>query len=374
MNSSSPDTTQASCQGPFRYGLVGTGSMGRGHIGAVNAIRNAEIVALADPCADSLAAARAALPDTVRIYTGYAELLAAEQDLDAVIVATPDATHADLVIAMLGAGRHVLSEKPMATTIADCNRIAAAATASDAVYQVGLELRYLAIWQRLREQIDSGRIGRVRQLWCKEFRGPWAQKVDQWITQKSMSGGTLVEKNCHHFDLFNWYADAAAVRVAGFGSCDLVYGKERFGVTPDVLDSAHVIVEYDSGAVATLLLCMYCTGYRDGLELGVVGTDGWMIATAFGEETDSLRIAGRDSGEETVIRFRLPDEIREISHGGAVYYEHLAFQDNVRRRREALTGVQAGWGSTVVGLAAERAVAEKRVVEIADFGAPPARY
>ena len=58
---------------------------------------------------------------------------------------------------------------------------------------------------------------------------------------------------------------------------------ERFeGVTPDVLDNAQVLVHFRSGAVATLMLCMYCTGYREGLEIGVIGTEGWMIANSHG--------------------------------------------------------------------------------------------
>lgn len=93
-------------------------------------------------------------------------------------------------------------------------------------------------------------VGSVRQLWCKEFRGPFGIKVDDWIVQRRWSGGTLVEKNCHHFDLFNWFAGSTPRRVAAFGSIDLVYGADRFSVTPDVIDNAQVLVQYESGATA----------------------------------------------------------------------------------------------------------------------------
>jgi len=294
-----------------------------------------------------------------------------QEQPDAVVIATPNWSHADLVCDALAAGCHVLSEKPMSSTLSGCNQVLAAAAASDCLYQVGLELRYAAIWQRTRALIEEGRIGRIRQLWCKEFRGPWALKIDQWITQQAKSGGAIVEKDCHHFDLFNWFIGRPARRVAAFGSCDLVYGADRFdGVTPDVLDNAQMIVEYDDHVTAALMLCMYCTGYREGLEIGIVGTEGWIMANTRGP--GRLTLSRREHKEVLEESFELPDEIRKISHGGAVYFEHLAFRDNILNRRRPLTGASVAWWSTAVPLACEKAVAEKRMVEMSELGpAPP---
>ncbi len=353
----------------LRYGLIGTGQMGHNHIDVVEHLEDADIVAVADTFAGSRQRARESLGSSVAVHESHAELLNRET-LDAVLIATPDDTHADIVCDCLATGVHVLAEKPMATTVEDCGRILSAATAADGIYQVGLELRYAAIWQKLHSLVREGTIGEIRQLWCKEFRGPWGLKVGQWITQQARTGGALVEKNCHHFDLFNWVIGRPPRRVAAFGSCDLVYGPERFeGVTPDVLDNAQILVEYEGGALATLMLCMYCTGYREGLEIGVVGRDGWIIATT--GKANSMRISRREGGPPEQVQFELPEEIRRTSHGGAVYLEHLAFLENIRNGSQALTDAHVAWWASVLPILAERAVAEKRIIEFTEAGDLP---
>ena len=360
-----PDRTPAA---GLRYGLIGAGMMGAQHIAAVDAVEGVETVAVADSCPGNLAAARDALPGATP-YERYQDMLEKE-DLDAVVVATPNCTHAEIVCHALRSGRHVLGEKPMAAAVADCSEMISTAEAAGKIYQVGLELRYTAVCRKIRALIDDGSIGRVRQLWCKEFRGPWALKVDQWITQQSRSGGTFVEKNCHHFDLFNWFVGRPPLKVAAFATRDLVYGPERFdGVTPDVLDNGQVIVRYEQGAVAALMLCMYCTDYQEGLELGVVGTEGWIVANI--AHDDALRLYRRESRETVTCNFRVPEEIKATGHGGAVHLEHLAFRDNIREQRAPLTGGNAGWWSVAVGVAAELAAAEQRIVAIEELGQPP---
>lgn len=355
---------------PLRYGLIGAGCMGRGgHLEVLKHVDGVEIAALTDSFPSNLAKAVEAVGHTVPAYADYRDMLAREA-LDAVVIATPNDTHADIACDALAAGLHVLAEKPMSSTLEGCNRLLHAAEAAETIYQVGLELRYKAIWQRVYALIQEGRIGRVRQLWCKEFRGPWGLKVGQWITQKQRSGGALVEKDCHHFDLFNWFAGDVPRSVAAFGAVDLVYGAERFeGVTPDVLDSAQVLVQFRNGAMAALMLCMYCTGYREGLEIGVIGTEGWMIANT--GRKDRLRIASRGSGDEETVDFTLPPDVRKLSHSGAVYLEHLAFAENIRANNRPATDACVAWWSTVPALAAERAIEEQRVVSLDEFGPAP---
>jgi myo-inositol 2-dehydrogenase / D-chiro-inositol 1-dehydrogenase len=352
-----------------RYALIGTGAMGHGHIGALSHMPEIELIAVADSFEGSRERARETLGPKIAIYPDHRDLLG-ETSPDAVIIATPDDTHADIVCECLEAGVHVLSEKPMATNIDDCNRVLEAASRASGIYQIGLELRYDAIWQRVHELIDSGDIGRIRQLWCKEFRGPWNLKVDQWISQQTRTGGALNEKDCHHFDLFNWFTGKRPTRVAGFGSRDLVYGPERFeGVTPTVLDNAQTIVQYEDGVTATLLLCMYCSGYGEGLEIGIVGTEGWLIATT--GKHNKLIVQHREKGDRTEETFELPEEVRKLSHGGAVYLEHLSFLENIRTGAKPLTNSHVAWWSTAIPLAAEAAITENRIVDISEFGASP---
>ena len=354
----------------LRYGVIGTGGMGQGHIKVLLHIDGVEIATLADPHGPSMEAAQDMLPETVPAYSDYGEMLQKES-LDAVVVATPDFTHADIVCDALGAGLHVLGEKPMASTIEDCNRIVEAASRSGTVYQVGLEMRYLPAVEGVMRIIEEGKIGRVRQMWCKEFRGTWMRKVGDWITQQDKTGGALVEKDCHHFDIFNWVAACEPVAVAAFGSRDLVYGKGHFSIEPTVMDNAQTVTQYEDGTVATLMLNMYCEGYREGLEMGFIGTEGWLVLN-WNEGGLDVVWTKRGSGEQTSPLFRVPTEIHKLSHGGGVYYEHVAFARNIRENTAPLTDALAGWWSTVVPLAAERAAAERRVVRIEEYGRPPA--
>jgi len=352
----------------LRYGVIGAGMMGQGHLEVLEDVSGVEVAALTEPFPDNRAKALDLLGRQVPAYDDYHEMLEKES-LDAVVVATPNHTHADIVCDALDAGLHVLGEKPMASTLDGCRRILEASGRSRGTYQIGLEMRSTLMMQRIHEIIDAGQLGEVRQLWCKEFRGPWVDKVDQWIIQKDKSGGALVDNNCHHFDLFNWFAGARPAKVSGFGSCDLVYGAERFGVTPDVLDNAQVTVRYEGGSVATLMLCMYCDSYGEDLELGVIGTEGWLVGTC--GERDVLRMAPRTGGKETTVEFAPPDEGKGATHGGMVYWEHLAFAENIRHGRRPLTDAVAGWWATIVALAAEQAVAEERVVALTEFGPFP---
>ena len=345
------------------YGLIGTGGMGTGHINTLSLVEDVDIVAIADSFAPNLDKAREALGGDVWSTADYRELLA-RADIDAVVVATPNCTHADIVVDALNAGKNVLSEKPMATTVADCRRVMQTEEATGLVYQVGLELRYGKQYEKKAQVLQSGELGEVRHVWCKEFRGPWGHKVNDWIVQKRYSGGTLLEKDCHHFDLFNWFVGSRPVRVAGFGTVDLVYGTDRFGVEPDVLDNAQVIVSYENGAVAVLMLNMYCQGIGEGLEIGVVGRDGWVQSSLSRNEIVVRKRLGDDRQTHT---FDVPEHIRKQSHHGMVYYEHVAFAESVRTGKRPRVGSEVGFWSTVVALAAERAVEENRVVEIAEM-------
>ena len=348
----------------LRYGIIGCGSNGRGHIGALRHVEGVEIAALADPHMDNLEKGRSMVDGNPFATDDHRELLA-HGDLDAVVVSTPNITHADIIVDALQAGKHVLGEKPMATTMRDCARIRKAAGESGRIYQIGFELRFNGEVQRMKEWLTANKIGVVRQMWFCEFRGPWMRKVNEWITQKEKSGGTLLEKDCHHFDLFNHFSGSRPLRVAAFGGVDRVYGKEHFGgVEPDVLDNAQVLVEYEDGAVACLMLNMFSHRTDRSGEMGVIGRTGHMLWKSQRQEV-FCRLG--DAQDGVFFRNEIPPEVRATSHGGMIYYEHLAFRDGIRTGKPVGPGADEGWWSTMLGLAAEKAVEERCVISLPDF-------
>ena len=309
---------------------------------------------MADPHEPNWEKAQEAAQDDPRMYTDLRAMFDAE-DLDCIFVCTPNYLHREHVIAALDAGYHVYSEKPMATTLEDCDAMIAVAAETDRTFMVGFECRFSFWARKMREVVDRGDIGEPKYIWFREFRGPFGEKVDQWIVQKRYSGGTLVEKNCHHFDMFNWFAGGKPVKVAALGSQAHVH---RDG---DVIDNATVVVDYDSGARATLLLCMFAQR-AGGHELGIVGTEGNAIAKidTTGGEVTVTRLGEK---EPQVHPSDVPEHLRGV-HGGADYPCMSHFIDCVLDATDPSTTGAIGRAAVELGLAAERAIETESVVKL----------
>ncbi|MFH0965104.1 MAG: Gfo/Idh/MocA family oxidoreductase [Planctomycetota bacterium] len=337
----------------LQIGLIGAGQMGRGHIACLKRIDEIDLRALADPHEPSIRQTLEAVGGEVAVYDDYRDLLS-RADVEAVIVATPNFTHADIVVDALAAGKHVLCEKPMATTPEDCDRMIAARDQSGKILQIGLELRSDAAMRKVHDLLRAGEIGRPWSLWIKEFRGPFLLKVDRWITKKDRSGDTLVEKDCHHYDLFNWFADSPVRYAAAFGGCDVELDHS------DVLDNAWTIQEHANGARSALGLCMFADRSPHGPEVGVIGSEG-MIVHQYG---GPVRLYPRRDNAERLHDVTVPPDIAPLSHNGAVYYEHLSWLSAIREGAPVRVTGEIGRESVIVGLACQRAIAERRVVDL----------
>src|SRR5690606_34736810 len=184
---------------PFRYGVIGTGMMGVEHIENINHIPGAVVAAYADPDPDSRAAARTITHGAVD-FDDYHRLLESDS-LDAVVIATPNNTHVDVLAAALATDLHILVEKPLCTTVKDCLRVIEWAESRTAITWVGLEYRYMPPVSRLMTEVARGTIGEVRMVSIREHRYPFLRKVGDWNRFNRNSGGTMVEKCCHFFDL-----------------------------------------------------------------------------------------------------------------------------------------------------------------------------
>ncbi|MBT7301830.1 MAG: hypothetical protein HN849_20060, partial [Victivallales bacterium] len=183
--------------------------------------------------------------------------------------------------------------------------------------------------------------------WCLEFRGPFLRKVDNWIMSQEKTGGVFVEKTCHFFDLMAWLVDSVPKTVTAVAGQDVV--KEIYGIKPDIFDNGWVTIEYENGARGMLGLCMFGAG-RKPLSITVLGEDGQMEGL-FGPQ--KIEVAKRGVSKMEVIEAGADNEYAHLSHGGGVYFEHLAFIDSIRTGRTPLTDIETARWSTLVGLAAE---------------------
>jgi len=204
-----------------RYVVVGVGGRGTGMFVRPLAKRfpmTAELAAVCDSNAVRLAYCNATLPRPVPAYTDFDRMLH-EVKPDAVVVATRDCTHEPFVLAGLAAGKRVYSEKPLCTTVAQCRAILAAAKRSRGECFVTHNLRYLPAMGRIRDIIRAGTLGRVSHMRFDETldRGHGADYFRRWHRQIDNSGGLLIHKASHHFDILNWWADAKPATVQARG-------------------------------------------------------------------------------------------------------------------------------------------------------------
>ncbi|MCX6536032.1 MAG: Gfo/Idh/MocA family oxidoreductase [Actinobacteria bacterium] len=352
----------------LRYGIIGSGMMGREHIRNLLAIDNCEVVAISDTNAPSRAKSVELINGAVQ-FSDHREMLST-QDLDVVIIATPNHTHLDLLNDVLETGLHVLVEKPLCTTVDDCllaiDRDRQTHRDGRVVW-VGLEYRYMAPTARLLSEVNLGTCGKVQMVAIREHRFPFLEKIDNWNRFTSNTGGTLVEKCCHFFDVMGLIAQSRAVRVFASGDQDVNHLDETYdGKRSDILDNAFVIVDYQNGVRGMLDLSMFAEGSKNEQEISVVGSNAKLEALITESKIRiGLRVNGATGVEEIVVE--QPRGVVAGFHAGASYLEHLAMQRAIRTGQPSLVTLQDGLNSVAVGQAAHLSIVQKRVVEISEL-------
>jgi len=354
----------------IRYGVIGTGMMGVEHIHNVMAIDDAVVTAVCDPHPESLEWAHLAvgLGADLATFTDHNELLDSGL-VDAVVVASPNHTHHRILLDALERPVHILTEKPLCTTLADCREVVEAASAVDQqqVIWMGLEYRYMPPTQRLLAELDAGTIGDVQMVAIREHRFPFLPKVDHWNRFTRNTGGTLVEKTCHFFDLMLQITGALPERVFASGGQSVNHLDETYdGETPDILDNAYVIVDFDDGSRGLLDLCMFAEASVNEQEIAVTGDLGKMEALV----TESkLRIGRRSDGQHVVDTHEIHHEgIKHVGlHHGSSYLEHVDFAEAIRAGSPPKVTLTDGLRSAAIGFAAHRSIDTGLPVRMADL-------
>ncbi|MEM8772244.1 MAG: Gfo/Idh/MocA family oxidoreductase [Pseudomonadota bacterium] len=354
-----------------RYGLIGAGMMGAEHVNNLALIDGAELVAVADPFAPSLdrvsAQARNFFSD-VDQYRNYQSLLGRE-DIDAVIIAAPNHAHYDLANAAMDAGKSILLEKPMCTTHRDAKNLYERSLSYAPLLWIGLEYRYMPPVTRFIDHVRSGIAGPIKMLSIREHRFPFLQKIGDWNRFNKNTGGTLVEKCCHFFDLMRFILDDEPTRVFASGGQDVNHLDERYGgVQPDILDNAYVIVDFRRGARAMLDLCMFAEGAPEQEDIIAVGPVGRLEA---GVPSSEVRWRPRARQDGFVEQVDVPPDILAAGdHHGATYYQLMRFHEALIARDKPEISALDGLRSVQMGLAAQESIDTGAPVSI-DAGLSP---
>ncbi len=347
--------------------------MGREHIRNLKLFPQAEVIALVDPVQASLDRALTTLgaqAAAVRTY-GDVEAMLADRTLDAVLVVSPNHTHRAVLEPLLATNLAILCEKPLCTTVEESRWAADLAADRSALFWTGMEYRYMPPVGRFVDAVRDGAVGRLVMLSIREHRFPFLVKVGDWNRFSANTGGTMVEKCCHFFDLMRLIIGREAVSVFCSGAMDVNHLDERYdGRRPDILDNSYTIVDFEGGVRAMLDLCMFAEGEAEQEAVAAVGDRAKLEVTIpAGVLAHSPRTPL--GAPKAVTRTAVVVDKTALAagtHHGATYYQTQAFLDAVASGGPAQVTAHDGLEAVRIGAAAELSARTHRVVRLDEIG------
>ncbi len=383
-----------------RYGILGCGMMGKEHIRNIQLIEGARVSAIADPDPAMQAENKACVPEARFCHT-LEELLSVD-DMDALLIASPNYQHAEQLLHIVSATQlPVLVEKPLCTQLEDVPRLMSAFETYAAPVWVAMEYRYMPPVQKLRQSLTEGTVGNLQMLSIIEHRFPFLEKVNDWNRFNRFSGGTLVEKCCHYFDLMRLLVPSVPTRVYASGAADHNHQSEIYdGVIPDIIDNAYAIVDFAGGERAMLELCMFAEGSRYQESVIALGPQAKVQCdipgpTRFWPESlgaspqPRLVVSPRNPAGPIETPVPVPEALLAAGdHNGSTFFQHQLFVEAVRAHREhprsdggsnlenphspLNSGVEVsvldGLRAVVLGIAAQQSIRSGQAVNMAPDG------
>ncbi|MEN9392262.1 MAG: hypothetical protein RLZZ104_605, partial [Pseudomonadota bacterium] len=245
------------------------------------------------------------------------------------------------------------------------------AAQSSGIFWTAMEYRYMPPAAEFIAQVHGGRIGNLRMLSIREHRFPFLPKVGDWNRFAENTGGTMVEKCCHFFDLMRLIVQSEPVRVYCSGAMDVNHIDENYGGrTPDIIDNSYTTVDFANGVRAMLDLSMFADGAENQEEITAVGDKARLDclipegSLVFSPRTGFMQPKAVERSHVAVDETAL----KAGSHHGSTYYEHQKFLAAVRGEGQVEVTAEDGLRAVAIGMAAEISAREKRVVEMSELG------
>ena len=345
----------------MKFAVIGTGMMGCEHIRNLSHNNDVELIGVADPNPVSLEWAIEACGERFSPLAckNVAEII--DLKPDAVIIASPNYTHRQLAADFIDSPIHLLIEKPISTTLSDARAVVEIAEHRAGLTWIAMEYRYIPTTRLFLDNLFK--VGDLKMLFIREHRFPFLKKVDNWNRFNRFTGGTLVEKCCHFFDLMNLSIRSRPVQVMASGAQDVNHRDEDYpGEKPDVIDNAYVIIDYANGVRACLDLCMFAEGSPTEQELVATGSAAKLEAHI---PQNRLTLASRHGRIVTDIPVSTDPRVKyEGMHYGSSYLEQLHFIAAINSGSKPEVSCADGYWSVAVGLAAQKAISEGQVVAV----------
>lgn len=310
----------------YRFGVIGCGSIGPTHGAAIRQIpQDADLVAISDVLPER-AKTMASKFDVKRVYGDHKALLA-EKDIDVVCVCTPSGNHADVAIAAMEAGKHVIVEKPMDVSLEACDRMIAAEAKTGRKMTIISQHRFDSATQLVKQAIESGQLGKIvladaSVKWWRtqeyydsgDWRGTW-----QWD-----GGGALMNQGVHTVDVLQYLV----------GGVKKLWAQTRTAAHEniEVEDVAVCACEFACGAIGSITAT---TAAYKGLpvRIDIYGTEGSAII-----EGDCLKTVMLKRGGETYTTESAAAHAISVAQGGTA-----SVKDEAAGRAQT-AAVGAVWG------------------------------
>jgi myo-inositol 2-dehydrogenase/D-chiro-inositol 1-dehydrogenase len=247
---------------PIRVGLIGAGQMGLWHARClVHDIQQAELAAVADPDEDAARQAAALAPGAR--WAASHEAMLSDPSIKAVVIASPDPTHAGLIEEAAHAGKDIFCEKPLACDLAEADAALAAVASHGVKLQVGFQRRFDPAYKRAREVIAAGELGPV-ELAVATTRDP----LEAGRPGAGKNAAIFIQTTIHDLDSLRFLTGLEAVQVYATAS---YFGEGS--AEKDEVDTAAVILRFQTGALATITNS-WRTAYGYDVQVEVMGPRG----------------------------------------------------------------------------------------------------
>jgi len=358
-----------------RYGIIGCGMMGMEHIENIGLLPNGRVAAVLDPVQE-LAEEAARRAGGARIADSIADLVTSD-DVDALVIVSPNHLHVDQLFE-ISTLRHlpILCEKPLFTSTEQAERLKVFRERYQAPVWVAMEYRYMPPIAAFLDEVQDA-TGGIEMLTIREHRFPFLPKIGNWNRFNRNTGGTLVEKCCHHFDIMCLAMKSEPVRVMASGGQAVNHTGESYaGEVPDIWDNAFVIVDFANGKRGMLDLCMFAEGSRYQEEITALGRGGKIECLVPGPTRFWPDDLGPAPVPQLVFSPRSPKGpfARDIpvdptlleagDHNGSTFYQHERFNAVVRGEGKVEVSLDDGTRAVAIALAAQTSASEGRAVDL----------
>ncbi|GLC31571.1 Gfo/Idh/MocA family protein [Clostridium omnivorum] len=388
----------------YRLGIIGTGMRTMFFINELLKHGRFEIKAISDIHQENMDLLCSRYEAEWDKYKDYKMLLKRE-DIDAVVIMSPDYVHEEQAIAAFEAGKHVFLEKPIATTIEGGKRVIEKRDESGKTLTIGFVLRYNKLYKKMYEIVNSGALGELKTGWVLHSVGAGSDwYFHDWHSTFENTSGLLLQKGSHDFDIINWIVNSNAKRLMAFGSQDYFGGdkanelvcenceekyncpeatRERivnwerydgkktevlyniwrnqcaFRKEIDVLDNHQVILEYTNGAKVSYMECHYTPD--DNREYIFIGTKGKL---KLDDAKDTITVQLRHSMYDRIETITYTNLQSSEGHGGGDKYIIQDFVDALDTGKQPIAGGEAGLEAILLGLKAHEAIRTGEIQEL----------